>query len=76
VFYIDVGNMPSHLAMGFVERVKNEVNQRRIPSVTGGGQSVVDASYNPLSINEDYFFPQTSEGRGSKVEVLPRRYVT
>ncbi len=71
VFYIDVGNMPSHLAMSFVERVKNEVNQRRIPSVTGGGQSVVDASYNPLSINEDYFFPQTSEGRGSKVEVLP-----
>ena len=71
VFYIDVGNMPSHLAMGFVERVKNEVNQRRIPSVTGGSQSVIDAGYNPLSINEDYFFPQTSEGRGSKVEVLP-----
>ena len=70
VFYIDVGNMPSHLAMSFVERVKNEVNQRRIPSVTGGGSSVVDASYNPLSINEDYFFPQTAEGRGSKVEIL------
>ena len=70
VFYIDVGNMPSHLAMSFVERVKNEVNQRRIPSVTGGGQSVVDAGYNPLSINEDYFFPQTAEGRGSKVEIL------
>jgi len=71
VFYIDVGNMPSHLAMSFVERVKNEVNQRRIPSVTGGSQSVIDAGYNPLSINEDYFFPQTAEGRGSKVEVLP-----
>ena len=71
VFYIDVGNMPSHLAMGFVERVKNEVNQRRIPSVTGGSQTVIDAGYNPLSINEDYFFPQTAEGRGSKVEVLP-----
>jgi hypothetical protein len=71
VFYIDVGNMPSHLAMSFVERVKNEVNQRRIPSQTGGGQTVVDAGYNPLSINEDYFFPQTAEGRGSKVEVLP-----
>jgi len=70
VFYIDVGNMPSHLAMSFVERVKNEVNQRRIPSTTGGGQSVVDAGYNPLSINEDYFFPQTAEGRGSKVEIL------
>lgn len=71
VFYIDVGNMPSHLAMGFVERIKNEINQRRIPSVTGGGNSVIDASYNPLSINEDYFFPQTAEGRGSKVEILP-----
>jgi hypothetical protein len=71
VFYIDVGNMPSHLAMSFVERVKNEVNQRRIPSNTGGSQSVVDAGYNPLSINEDYFFPQTAEGRGSKVEILP-----
>jgi hypothetical protein len=71
VFYIDVGNMPSHLAMSFVERVKNEVNQRRIPSTTGGSQTVVDAGYNPLSINEDYFFPQTAEGRGSKVEILP-----
>ena len=70
VFYIDVGNMPSHLAMSFVERVKNEVNQRRIPSTTGGSQTVIDSSYNPLSINEDYFFPQTAEGRGSKVEIL------
>jgi len=71
VFYIDVGNMPSHLAMSFVERVKNEVNQRRIPSASGGGQSLIDSSYNPLSVNEDYFFPTTAEGRGSKVELLP-----
>ena len=71
VFYVDVGNMPSHLAMQFVERVKTEIHQRRIPSSTGGGTNVVDSSYNPLSINEDYFFPQTAEGRGSKVETLP-----
>jgi len=71
VFYIDVGNMPSHLAMGFVERVKNEIHQRRIPTETGGSQNLLDASYNPLSINEDYFFPQTAEGRGSRVETLP-----
>ena len=71
VFYVDVGNMPSHLAMSFVERVKNEIHQRRIPSATGGGASVIDSAYNPLSINEDYFFPQTAEGRGSKVETLP-----
>ena len=70
VFYIDVGNMPTHLAMQFVERVKNEINQRRIPS-SSGGQNMIDASYNPMSINEDYFFPQTAEGRGSKVDTLP-----
>jgi len=51
VFHIDVGNMPSHLAMAFVERVKNEINQRRIPSAGGGGQSLIDASYNPLCLD-------------------------
>jgi hypothetical protein len=57
--------------MSFVERVKNEIHQRRIPSSTGGGTNMVDASYNPLSASEDYFFPQTAEGRGSKVDTLP-----
>jgi hypothetical protein len=71
IFKIDVGNMPSHLAMQFVERVKNEMHQRRIPTTTGGGNSMMDSSYNPLSINEDYFFPQGQDGRGSSVEVLP-----
>ena len=70
IFYVDVGNMPAHMAMSFVERVKNEIQQRRIPSSTGGGNSVIDASYNPLSASEDYFFPQTAEGRGSKVDTL------
>jgi hypothetical protein len=70
IFYIDVGNMPSHMAMAFVERVKNEVHQRRIPTQTGGGQNMMDATYSPLSVNEDYFFPQTADGRGSKVDTL------
>ncbi len=70
MFKIDVGNMPSHMAMAFVERIKNEIHQRRIPSAYGG-QSVLDATYNPLSMNEDYFFPVTADGRGSSVEVLP-----
>ena len=70
MFKIDVGNMPSHLAMAFVERIKNEIHQRRIPSVHGGS-AIVDATYNPLSMNEDYFFPVTADGRGSSVEVLP-----
>ena len=71
VFKIDVGNMPSHMAMSFVERVKNEMHQRRIPTYGGGGQNIMDSSYNPLSINEDFFFPVGENGRGSTVDVLP-----
>ena len=70
VFKIDVGNMPSHLAMAFVERVKNEMHQRRIPTLNGGGANMMDATYNPLSINEDYFFPVGEGGRGSTVDTL------
>ena len=70
VFHIDVGNMPPHLAMAFVERVKNEIWQRRIPSQSGGGANVIDSAYNPLSVNEDYFFPKTPDGKGSDVTML------
>ena len=72
IFKIDVGNMPSHMAMAFVERIKNEIHQRRIPTQTGnGGQNMMDATYNQLSQNEDYFFPVTADGRGSSVETFP-----
>jgi hypothetical protein len=71
IFKIDVGNMPSHMAMAFVERIKNEIHQRRIPTQSGGGANMMDATYNPLSTNEDYFFPTTADGRGSSVDVLP-----
>jgi hypothetical protein len=71
IFYIDVGNIPPIKAKAHVEQIKNEIHQRRIPNRTGGGTSIMDAAYNPLSIIEDYFFAQTPEGRGSKVETLP-----
>jgi hypothetical protein len=70
IFYIDVGNMPPVLANAHVERIKNDIHQRRIPNRTGGGNSIMDAAYNPLTMMEDYFFAQSAEGRGSKVETL------
>jgi len=70
VFKIDVGNMPSHMAMAYVERIKNEISQRRIPTQTGGGANMMDATYNPLAQMEDYFFPVTSDQRGSSVDTL------
>ena len=71
VFFIDVGNMPPHKAQQYLERVKYEVQQKRIPNKTGGGQNVADSSYYPMSMLEDYFFAQTADGRGSKVDTLP-----
>jgi len=70
IFKIDVGNMVPHMAMAFVERIKNEIHQRRIPTQTGGGVNMMDATYNPLSQNEDFFFPVTADGRGSTVDTL------
>lgn len=71
VFYIDVGTAPPRKANAIVERVRREIHQRRIPNRTGGGTSIMDATYNPLAIIEDYYFPQRADGRGSKVEILP-----
>jgi len=70
VFFIDVGNMPPHKARQYLEQVKYEVQQKRVPNQNGGG-SVADAAYNPMSMLEDYFFAQTADGRGSKVDTLP-----
>ena len=71
IFYIDTGRLPNHRAMAYLERIKNEIQQKRIPSRTGGQGNVIDATYNPMSMLEDYFFAQNSEGKGSKVETLP-----
>ena len=51
MFKIDVGNMPTHMAMAFVERIKNEISQRRIPTQTQGGVNMMDATYNPLCLD-------------------------
>ena len=70
VFKIDVGDMPSHLAMAFIDKVKNEIHQRRIPSF-GEGRQFQDTTYFSLAPNADFFFPVTTGGRGSSVEQLP-----
>jgi hypothetical protein len=70
VFMIDVGTMPPEKAQQYLERIRYEVQQKRIPSRTGGGDNIMDSAYNPLSMLEDYFFAQTPEGRGSSVTTL------
>jgi len=71
VFMIDVGNMPPHKARQYLEQVKYEVQQKRVPNQGPDGSSVADSAYNPMSMLEDYFFATTADGRGSKVDTLP-----
>lgn len=69
VFSIDVGNMPPQRAKAYLEAIKNEIRQKRVPS-EGGGQEKIDSVYDPMSMTQDYFFMQTADGRGSKVDTL------
>ena len=71
VFFIDVGNMPPHKARQYLEQVKYEVQQKRVPGKNKDGNAIGDSAYNPMSMLEDYFFAQTADGRGSKVDTLP-----
>ena len=73
VFYIDVGNMPQQRVKQYLESIKNDIRQKRVPTsaTTDGGKDTVDSVYNPNSIQEDYFFPVSGEGRGSRIETLP-----
>ena len=70
VFYIDVGKMPPQRVKTYLETIKNEIRQKKIPSMQGG-QSSIDSVYNPQSMTEDFFFASRPDGRGSKVETLP-----
>lgn len=50
IFYIDTGTMSPVRSKAYLEQVKNDIHQRRIPNRNGTGGSTLDASYNPLSI--------------------------
>ncbi|WAX21666.1 portal vertex protein [Stenotrophomonas phage RAS14] len=70
VFYINTGKMPPQKVAHHLEQLKNEFRQKKVPSRQKDG-GAVDSVYNPASMNEDFFFSENSEGKGSRVEVLP-----
>lgn len=70
VFYIDVGKMPPQRVKAYLEAIKNEIKQRKIPTFTGG-TAQMETVYNPTAMSEDFYFAQRPDGRGSKVDTLP-----
>ncbi len=70
VFYIDVGKMPAQRVKQYLEGIKNEIKQKKVPTINGG-QSSIDSVYNPQSMSEDFFFATRPDGKGSRVDTLP-----
>lgn len=72
VFYIDVGNMNQHQVKRYLEQVKNEMRQKKVPGTgINGARDTVDGQYDPQSMQDDIFMAVTANGRGSRVETLP-----
>ena len=65
VFYIDTGNLPPQKAESVVEQAKMKLRQRQISR-----KAQVENEFDPHSTTEDYFIPQSGQGRGSKIETL------
>lgn len=71
VFYIDVGKAPAKIAEKVVSQTKDEIKRRRTAASQESKELGIASSFNPLSMQEDYFFAQRADGRGSRVETLP-----
>ncbi len=56
IFYIDVGDATPASAHAQLERIKNDIQQRRIPNMNGGS-SVIDAAYNPVCLDLETRIP-------------------
>tara|TARA_R110000824_G_scaffold182158_3_gene363026 strand:- start:606 stop:2483 length:1878 start_codon:yes stop_codon:yes gene_type:complete len=67
IFYIDVANMPATKAELFIEKVKEKFKKEKYYDPNTGN---IDARYNPLSADEDFFVP-TRGAQGTKIDTLP-----
>ena len=67
IFYVDVGNLPTTKAEIFIERLKEKFKKEKFYNSNTGN---VDARYNPLSADEDFFVPHRNN-KGTKIDTLP-----
>lgn len=68
IFYIDVGGLPASKAEMFIERLKDKFKKEKMFDRNTGQ---LDARYNPMSADEDFFVPRRGAGEGTKIEALP-----
>jgi hypothetical protein len=67
VFRIDTGNMPRDKALKYVEKIKQRMSRKQTYDPTTG-----ELTHEPqiFSLLENYFVPQSADGRGSQIESI------
>ena len=71
VFKIPVGNVPRMMRRSYMERCKNEMTQRRMPSKSSDGVfNTTDVTYDALAMNEDFWLPVDTGNIQPAVEQL------
>lgn len=71
IFHIPVGNIPRSMRMSYMEKCKNQLFQRRMPSKDSDGVfNTIDVAYNSIPMNEDFWIPVDSDGIQPKIEKL------
>jgi hypothetical protein len=67
IFYVDTGTLPTSKAEMYIERLKQKFKKEKYYN---SQQGTVDARYNPISMDEDFFVP-SKNGKGTKIDTLP-----
>jgi hypothetical protein len=67
VFRIDTGNMPRDKALKYVEKIKQKMSKKQTYDPSTG-----QLTHEPeiMSILENFYLPQSAEGRGSQIESI------
>ena len=71
VFKVPVGNVPRMMRRSYMERLRNEMTQRRMPSKSSDGVfNTTDVTYDALAMNEDFWIPVDTGNIQPSVEQL------
>ena len=71
VFNIPVGNIPKYKRKQYMEKIRNEMYQRRMPSKDSDGVfNTIDVAYNSIPMCEDFYLPVDGDGIQPKIEKL------
>jgi hypothetical protein len=67
VFRIDTGNMPRDKALKYVEKIKQKMSKKQTYDPRSG---TLTNEPEIMSILENFYLPQSAEGRGSQIESI------